>query len=90
MWDAFAKLIGVSPENIQWLQAIQSNFPTPEDINDDKDTAPSKRIKRAIPRYQKKVDGPLLAMEIGLDKIRAKCPRFNCWVTRLESLGTQD
>ena len=86
--DAFATLIGVSPGSLQELRAIQSNFPTPEDINDNKDTAPSKRIKNMIPRYEKKVDGPLLAMEMGLDKIRAKCPRFNCWVTKLESLGS--
>ena len=86
--DAFAKLVGVSPESLQGLRAIQSNFPTPEDINDDNFTAPSKRIKRMIPRYEKSVDGPILAMEMGLDKIRAKCPRFNCWVTKLESLGT--
>ena len=86
--DAFTTLIGVSPESLQGLRAIQSNYPTPEDINDDKFTAPSKRIKRMIPRYQKSVDGPLLAMEMGLDKIRAKCPRFNCWVTIMESLGS--
>ncbi len=35
-----------------------------------------------------RVDGPLLAMEIGLAKIRAKCPRFDGWVTSLESLGS--
>ncbi len=84
--DAFTKLIGVSHTSIQALRNIRSQFPTPEDINDNENTAPSKRIKKVIPRYEKKVDGPLLAMEIGLDKIRAECPRFNDWVTSLESL----
>jgi hypothetical protein len=28
--------------------------------------------------------GSLLASEIGLVKIRAKCPRFNDWITKLE------
>ena len=42
------------------------NFPTPEDINDSSDTAPSKRIQETIRGYKKVVDGPLLAMEVGL------------------------
>lgn len=88
--DAFTKLIGVSHTSIQNLRDIRSQFPTPEDINDSKDTAPSKRIKKVIPRYNKKVDGPLLAMEMGLAAIRAECPRFNDWVTSLESLGNKD
>lgn len=85
---AFTKLIGVSHKSIQALQNIRSQFQTPEDINDNRDTAPSKRIKKIVPRYKKKVDGPLLAMEMGLDKIRTECPRFNGWVTSLESLGS--
>ena len=85
----FAKLIGASPDCIEALQAIRSNFPTPEDINDNSDTAPSKRIKAVIPKYNKRVDGPLLAMEAGLPVICAECPRFRSWVTRLESLGSR-
>lgn len=85
--DAFTKLIGISHTSIQALRNIRLQFKTPEDINDNKDTAPSKRIEKVIPRYKKTVDGPLLAMEIGLVKIRAECPRFNGWVTSLESLG---
>ena len=85
--DAFTKLIGISHTSIQALRNIRSQFKTPEDINDNKDTAPSKRIKKVIPRYKKTVDGPLLAMETGLVKIRAECLRFNDWVTKLESLG---
>ena len=86
--DAFTKLIGVSHTSIQALRNIRLQFLTPEDINDNENTAPSKRIKKVIPQYEKKVDGPLLAMEIGLDKIRTECPRFNDWVTSLESLGS--
>ena len=86
--DAFTKLIGVSHTSIQALRNIRSQFPTPEDINDNENTAPSKRIKKVIPQYEKKVDGPLLAMEIGLDKIRTECSRFDDWVTSLESLGS--
>ena len=72
--SVFANLVEAPDGSVQTLQAIRSRFQTPEDINDDKDTAPSKRIKQVLPRYDKTVDGPLLAMEIGLDKIRAECP----------------
>lgn len=87
--DSFAKLIGVSHDSIEALRSIRSRFSTPEDINDNRDTAPSKRIKAIIPRYNKRVDGPLLAMETGLSVICAECPRFRGWMTRLESLGSQ-
>ena len=69
------------------LQAIRERFTTPEDINDDPQTAPSKRMAKVIPRYKKPLHGPLLAEKIGLDGIRAECPRFNAWVMRLESLA---
>ncbi len=88
--DAFANAIDVSEESIEKLRRIRLEFPTPEDINDNSDTAPSKRIVKVIPRYRKTVHGPLLAMETGLAAIRAACPRFGDWVTRLESLGSRD
>ena len=61
--------------------------PTPEDINDDPSTAPSKRIVDAISRYRKSVHGPQVAETVGLGAIRAECSRFNAWVARLESLS---
>ena len=69
------------------LGKIRSHFNTPEDINDSSITAPGKRICRLIPGYRKRVHGPELAIAIGLTVIRSECPRFNEWLTRLESLG---
>ena len=86
----FAKAINVTEKSVEELRRIRAEFTTPEDINDNSDTAPSKRIGKVIPQYQKVVDGPLLAMETGLAAIRAECPRFNCWVASLESLGNPD
>ena len=71
------------------LRAIRARFETPEEVNDHPQTAPSKRIKGVIPMYNKRFHGPVLAEEIGLDTIRAECPRFRAWMTRLESLGTE-
>ena len=83
---AFSALIGTSPESVDLLRNIRSSFATPEDINDNKATAPSQRIKNVIPHYRKPLHGPLVATEIGLDAIRAECPRFNNWMISLESL----
>ena len=85
--NAFSAAIGATNELVDRLREVRSRFPSPEDINDNPDTAPSKRIKNLIPAYQKVVAGPLLANETGLDTIRAECPRFGEWLAKLESLG---
>lgn len=63
----------------------------PEQVNDNPQTAPSKRLSSLFrdhieQRYDKTFHGPLLAIEIGLPAIRAECPRFGAWLTRLERL----
>lgn len=85
--DVFAGHVDFPKACRDELQAVRERFTTPEDINDDPQTAPSKRIAKVIPRYRKPVHGPLLAEKIGLDGIRAECPRFDHWVERLESLA---
>ena len=85
--DAFAVLPGVSNEVVPALRHIRSQFPGPEDINDNRRTAPSKRIAGAMPEYRKVVHGPLIAGETGLDAIRRECRRFNAWMERLEALA---
>ena len=85
--SAFSILPYVTNEIVGDLLSVRSRFDSPEDINDSPDSAPSKRIANLIPGYQKVVAGSLVADAIGLDKIRAECPRFHEWMTRLESLG---
>ena len=85
--EAFGGLIDAPVESVSALRGIRDQFPTPEDINDDPITAPSKRIVGAIPRYRKSVHGPQIAETMGLETIRAECPRFREWVSRLESLS---
>ena len=72
--------------NIEALAEIRKPFNTPEDINDSPETAPSKRISNVLPGYDKPLHGPLVAEEMGLEKIREECPRFRKWLTRLEGL----
>lgn len=74
---------------VEELKRITDKYETPELINDSKETAPSKRIIAQFPDYKgaKSTYGPLLAESIGLEVIRNKCPHFNSWLSRLESLG---
>ena len=65
---------------------------TPEDINEGATTAPSKRIINHLPVYERskvRVGAPAAAA-IGLATLRAKCPHFNDWLTRLEQLSPLD
>lgn len=70
----------------QQLARIRQQF-APEEIDDNPQTAPSKRLLSLIPEYRKTIDGPAVARHIGLERIRNECPHFNQWLTRLEGLG---
>ncbi|HUV04651.1 MAG TPA: DUF4276 family protein [Armatimonadota bacterium] len=87
--DAFAQAIR-RDDLARRFASVRRLFPTPEDINDGQDTAPSKRILKLYPRYQKVKDGPLAAAAIGLEAIRRECPHFNDWVNQLERLGKRE
>ncbi len=86
--SAFSTLPDAPTDLQASLHEIRSQFPTPEDINDHQNTAPSRRILRLMPRYRKVANGSVVAEKMGLDVIRAECPRFNIWVKKLESLRT--
>lgn len=83
--EAFARGIGrpaLTPKFEAILQACES----PEKINDSPLTAPSKRVEALVPGYEKPFMGTLAVLEIGLERIREKCPLFNTWITSLEAL----
>ena len=67
------------------LQSIADSFRTPEEIDDDPHSAPSKRILQLSQRYQKVLHGNIAAQQIGLPLMRKKCPHFGEWMARLES-----
>ena len=70
------------------FKKICDNFDNPEMINDSPETAPAKRIINLVGNYDKPVMGTLAAIEIGLETIRNKCPLFNDWLNKIESLGS--
>jgi len=65
---------------------VRNAFETPEHINDSVATAPSKRIQGIHPGYQKVLHGPMAAVFVGLDSIRAQCAGFDRWIHRLVGL----
>jgi hypothetical protein len=64
------------------IETIQQ-FPNPELINDRPMFAPSKRLQRLIPEYQKPLYGNMIALENGFHTILARCPRFRNWIETL-------
>lgn len=77
---------GLSLRELQKLCDIRTNADTPENINNNPNTAPSKRILNIYPSYSKPLDGYNIAKDIGLYKIRQECKHFNEWVEKLEAL----
>ena len=60
----------------------------PEDINQGQTTAPSKRIIKHLPVYERakvRVGAPAAAA-IGLSRLRSQCPHFHSWLEQLEKL----
>jgi hypothetical protein len=81
----FATAIG-QPHLAAAFQRVREDFETPEDINDDAITAPSKRVLQAYPFYRKVLQGTIAAQHIGIEAMRRECPHFHDWIARLEAL----
>jgi len=86
---AFARGI-YAPNLSASFQQVRNEFPTPEDINDGPDTAPSKRVVQLSPGYRKPLHGTLAALEVGINRMRQECPHFREWVERIEALGAEN
>ncbi len=70
----------------QKLWEIRNSFQTPEDINNNPQTAPSKRILNLFKDYNKVSDGTIIADRIGLPLLRKECKHFDEWITFIEKL----
>lgn len=61
-----------------------------ENINNSKETAPSKRIDKFFDTYDEQYDkvfhGPSIASDIGLEIILEKCNRFKNWINTIKNL----
>lgn len=68
------------------FQAIRDQFESPEEIDDSPINAPSKRVERLVPGYEKPFFGALAIIEIGLERVRSECQHFNHWLERIEGV----
>ncbi len=65
------------------LKKVFDSFDNPEDIDNGPCTAPSMRLKKYIPGYDKSVFGIEIVKKIGIETLLQKCPKFNEWVQKL-------
>jgi hypothetical protein len=72
--------------NISPLYEAEKQFVNPELINDNKETAPSKRILGCIPDLNKPRDCVAAAEKIGIEVLRQKCSHFGNWISYIENL----
>jgi hypothetical protein len=68
------------------LSAIRADFPTPEHINDDRETAPSKRLGKLIPGYDKVTAGNSAALTVGIEAMKRECEHFRQWFDWLSTV----
>ncbi|MDH4201770.1 MAG: DUF4276 family protein [Phycisphaerae bacterium] len=71
----------------EYFDKIRNSFSSPEAINDNFETCPSRRITNVYPQFKKTINGITAAGHIGLNQMRQACPHFNEWITKLESLA---
>lgn len=87
------KLYPGCEKRIKTLQDALSITSNPELINNNPNTAPSKRIIKAIEGEKKKViyhynkpsTGKYITKQVGIEVLRSKCKHFNEWIEKLLS-----
>jgi len=61
-----------------------------EDVNNSRDTAPSKRLIKLFDTYDDAYDkvfyGEGIAKDIGIECMMEKCKRFSQWIEKIKSL----
>ena len=72
--------------DIQPLKDCLEKKKNPELINDGRETAPSKRILKCIPDYDKVTSGISVLEKIGLPALCCKCKHFSEWIDWIQEL----
>lgn len=82
--DVLGEMMGREAACAELKKAVDA-LGSPELVNDGPDTAPSKRIIKAVPRYSKTMDGPIIVSELGVEGIRAVCPHADERLSAVEA-----
>jgi hypothetical protein len=75
------------PAHESKFREIVKNSGEPEAIDDNPNTAPSKRIVALAPHFRKMLHGSLTTKRIGIERIRRGCRHFADWLAKLEALA---
>lgn len=83
------ELVLDADDDLRGVASLKSELAghAPEDVNDGPNTAPSKRLQRHIPGYDKVLHGELAVTDTPLSDLAERCPHFGAWVARLMGLG---
>lgn len=63
--------------------SVIAEYQNPEDINSRPEFSPSKRLISIMGSYEKVFEGNMIALEVGINTMLEKCPRFKNWVDKL-------
>jgi len=83
--EGFEFLPDLKPNNLESLLLAVTEKENPEELNDGELTAPSKRLEKLIPGYDKNKPffGGIIAEINTIDTVLRRCKRFNNWVETL-------
>ena len=79
-------LAEITEIDVTEFERMLEEFISPEEINDDPNNAPSKRIQALDNGYRKVAMGKTVSEAIGIQAIRRQCPLFSNWLSKLEHL----
>lgn len=82
--NAIAGAKNANDQQQRMLSDIIQQYPNPEDINDSRETAPSKRLEKIFTDYKKIIDGNHIFDKISVETMKSKCPRFAEWLDTIE------
>lgn len=74
-------------KEIEKLAKEVEEYGNPEFVNTREETAPSRRLLKAVPNYDKVICGTVVAADIGLERIVAACRHFREWLERLYAIA---
>jgi len=73
--------------DVSLILRITEGFDNLEEINENPEKAPSKRLGALTSGYRKVAMGKTVSESIGIQAIRSQCPHFDHWLTKLEELA---
>ena len=79
-------LAEITEVDVTEFEEILEEFISPEEINDDPNNVPSKKILELKNGYRKVAMGKTVSEAIGIQAIRRQCPHFSNWLSKLEHL----